>query len=567
MSIRLKVILLSTLSMLLALLISGLALLGSDRVMDQSLQFNEATRITQNMAQALARATTTIKADPIMPDTALMFERVNKDLRARFVSAREALSDHSNPELLQAIEFTATTWTDYYQASLALSKMAEDDPASALGMIESVYQSRFVPVQNSFRTTIELASSYSDAIADSIAANLLTQRTRILVALALTATLLIILVSVVLTRMKRSVVQFQGHSKQLADGDLTSRFNNWGRDEISGLGRSANHFLELFATTLRSVRASAVQSDSVVTNLRQVTGEANRTISAQADETGQMREAVEQLSISFREVAEKSAQASDTAAEGEQIVGRGNVMGENTREALESIDTTVAATGTMVEELSAAINEVATVTRAIHDISDQTTLLALNAAIEAARAGGHGRGFAVVADEVKQLSDRTRSLTADIASIVDTVQNSTSKVQRSLDQARQAVASGVESGNSMSALLGEMNDSVQSVAAMLRDVAASTEEQSMVAIDINRRIERVALGGGEMQTQMVSVLTVLTSLETANTNLNQHLKAFRVDSSTESPTPNQPEPTSDNAPHGLCKHPLLTLPLAHDYHW
>lgn len=540
MSIRLKVILLSTLSLLLALLISGLALFSSDRVMDQSLQFNKATRITQTLSQALARATTTIKADPIMPDTAPLLERVNNDLERRFESAREQLAGSANPELVQAIATTANAWEDYYRKSLALSKMAETDPASALGMIESVYQSRFVPLQDSFRSTIELASSNSEAIAKSIAANLSTQRTRILVALSITASLLAILVGVVLVRMKRSVARFQSNASQLAEGDLTSRFDQQGRDEISSIGRSTNHFLDLFETTLQSVRASANQNDAVVTDLRQVTGEASRTTSAQAEETEQMREAVEQLSDSFREVAEKSAQASDTAAEGEKIVGRGNVMGNTTRQALESIDTHVAATGSMVDELSQAIGEVATVTRAIYDISEQTTLLALNAAIEAARAGSHGRGFAVVADEVKQLSDRTRSLTSDITTIVDTVQASTGKVQDGLDQARQSVASGVESGNAMIALLSQMNASIQSVAAMLREVATSSEEQSTVAMDINRRIERVALGGERMQAQMGAVHTVIASLETVNTNLNQHLSAFQVQSRTAPGKPRSP---------------------------
>lgn len=529
MSIRVKVILLTTLSMLLALLISGLALFGSDRVMDQSLQFNEATRVTQNLAQALAQATSTIKADPILADTARLLEQINTVLEARFASAQAALADSHKPELIDSIVTTANAWADYYKQSLALSKMAETDPASALGMVESVYQSRFVPLQASFRDTIELASAYSDTLAENIAANLRTQRLRILVVLAGTAALLLVMVSIVLVRMRRSVTEFKTHSARLIKGDLTSRFNDQGGDEINGIGRAVNHFLDLFAATLKSVRAAATQSDSVVRNLRQVTGEADRNMTAQADETRQMREAVAQLSLSFRDVAEKSAQASDNAAEGEEIVARGNVMGDTTHKALESIDRSVATTNTMVAELATAINEVASVTRAIHDISEQTTLLALNAAIEAARAGSHGRGFAVVADEVKQLSDRTRSLTSDITSIVDTVQTSTIKVHHSLDEARQAVATGVQSGTSMTTLLGQMNESIQAVATMLRDVATSTEEQSVVTVDINHRIERIATSGEQTRAQMASVLTVISSLEQANHELNHHLSAFRIE--------------------------------------
>ncbi len=54
------------------------------------------------------------------------------------------------------------------------------------------------------------------------------------------------------------------------------------------------------------------------------------------------------------------------------------------------------------------INNFASVTEEIVQISTQTNLLALNAAIEAARAGEAGRGFSIVADEVRKLADQSR---------------------------------------------------------------------------------------------------------------------------------------------------------------
>ncbi len=65
-------------------------------------------------------------------------------------------------------------------------------------------------------------------------------------------------------------------------------------------------------------------------------------------------------------------------------------------------------------DLRAQLDEIATLSRSISQLSRQTNLLALNATLEAARAGEAGRGFRVVSQEVKGLAQRAAVAAAEI---------------------------------------------------------------------------------------------------------------------------------------------------------
>ena len=96
----------------------------------------------------------------------------------------------------------------------------------------------------------------------------------------------------------------------------------------------------------------------------------------------------------------------------------------------------VAAAMKSLQERTKAVKGIADT---IFSISSQTNLLALNASIESARAGEAGRGFAVVADEIRQLAEKTRVETENIARILEELsinaQQATDAVGRSVEAA------------------------------------------------------------------------------------------------------------------------------------
>jgi methyl-accepting chemotaxis protein len=97
-------------------------------------------------------------------------------------------------------------------------------------------------------------------------------------------------------------------------------------------------------------------------------------------------------------------------------------------------------------------------------------LLALNAAIEAARAGEHGKGFAVVASEVRKLAERSQTAAGEISKLS---------------------GSSVEIAESAGAMLNKLVPDIRKTAELVKEIAASSEEQNSGATQVNKAVQEL----------------------------------------------------------------------------
>ena len=193
-----------------------------------------------------------------------------------------------------------------------------------------------------------------------------------------------------------------------------------------------------------------------------------------------------------------------------------SAMTEHSEGASESIgeldvitNTTIEAIHIVSEQISQNNDAAANINKAIELIkalAKQTNLLSLNASIEAARAGESGRGFSVVAEEIRKLSEESSDNALEIERIVkeliNNVESSVSKMnevmlnvqkqQECLDETRTAfqlltdevsLVKGVtdeigEQTKILSSLKEIVTDSVTSLASVVEENAASTQETS-----------------------------------------------------------------------------------------
>jgi methyl-accepting chemotaxis protein len=250
---------------------------------------------------------------------------------------------------------------------------------------------------------------------------------------------------------------------RMASGDLTFRITAQLAPKTAALKSNFNTAAERLRDALRGINGATGGIHAGSEEIAQASDDLSRRTEQQAASLEETAAALDQITATVRKTASGALEVSGLVAQARAGAERSGTIVEQAVSAMSEIETS-----------SNQVNQIISV---IDEIAFQTNLLALNAGVEAARAGDAGKGFAVVAQEVRALAQRSAEAAKEIKALIST---STQQVGAGVDLVAQT-------GDALRAIVGQ----VASIDALVKEIAASAQEQSTGLHQVNVAVNQM----------------------------------------------------------------------------
>ncbi len=262
--------------------------------------------------------------------------------------------------------------------------------------------------------------------------------------------------------MSETIKEQAAIADAISKGDLTIDVTP--RSDKDLLGKALQRLVDNNNKALGSVQESTMQ---VTIGAEQVANASQ----ALAQGSTEQASALQQVTASINEIAEKTKKNASEATTANDLVNTVKNMAEDGNGQMKSL------TGAM-NDINESSETISKIIKTIDDIAFQTNILALNAAVEAARAGVHGKGFAVVAEEVRNLAAKCGSAASETAEMIE-------------DSIRK-VGNGRQLASETAEALDRIVASIEEVAGIINNIAISSNDQATAVSQIDQAIGQVS---------------------------------------------------------------------------
>ncbi len=454
------------------------------------------------------------------------YENSSNSIKQIFAVLNDTLQQNKtmNSALKDIFNTTTGEYGKYYEGFKSVTGAISSDPS----LNPQTADGKMVP----FKTHIYVFESMADSLLyknagmlESVVANAkaTSKSTQLILVILLFVAITASIISsiIVISQIRFGINRIAKEIQPMTEGDLAKRCTANTNDELGGLAKHFNNFVEKLQNNVKEIASatSTVSSSSeelsavstqIAASAEEMTSQSNTVASATEQATTNVNNisaaseqmstgvntvatAIEEMSSSLNEVAKNCLKES-------QIATNANNQAKSTRDEM--------------ERLGVSSKEIGKVIEVINDIADQTNLLALNATIEAASAGDAGKGFAVVANEVKELAKQTAQATDQISSQIEEMQNNTTSAVKAMEE----ITKIIEEINEISHTIVS---AVEEQSATINEIAKNVGGPSGAATEIAKNVGESARGLSEVSSNIIGVSKAAADTATGVQNIKQ----------------------------------------------
>ncbi|MGX5914962.1 methyl-accepting chemotaxis protein [Aliidiomarina sp. Khilg15.8] len=314
----------------------------------------------------------------------------------------------------------------------------------------------------------------------------------------------------------------------LANGDLTNRLDDSGKDEFGELSRNINKLIANLRHLIEGIADRSTQLATAAEESSSVSADSRNSMQEQRSQVEQVATATQEMTSTSTEMASGAAQALREIQHSDDEAKRVRSISDENKRTIEELAREIQHASEVINQLSENSSNIGSILDVIRGIAEQTNLLALNAAIEAARAGEQGRGFAVVADEVRTLASRTQESTEEIQDMIERLQSDSSRAVSVMERGRTQAETCVTQTDEAAAALLSITESVHQASDSSTQIAAAAEEQSATAQDISEKLEAIVAIAEQAEAGAKQTAQASDEVAKLSAEMQDSVKSFRL---------------------------------------
>ena len=420
------------------------------------------------------------------------------------------------------------TWLKSANEVISLVAAGEIEQANALRSASLVDD--FQQVRSHYDALGEAVKNAADALAADMQSS--SQSNQFLLLLVMVLVLIVSALSIMfgprlVTDRLNTLIDVMRDISQ-GDGDLRSRLNSSGKDELATLAKTFNRFMENLQDLIVVIQQDTENLKSAASDLNDASSTVKSASHKQNENLDQIATAVNELSHVVADTANNSQGAMEKVKVASEISTSSRQVVNDSVKNVSNLSASISNANDVISSLAKESQNIIAVLDVIRGIAEQTNLLALNAAIEAARAGEQGRGFAVVADEVRTLASRTQQSTENINEMLSRLEHSVNDAVSAIERGASEVDSVVAVSEQLARAFDQVNEAVNDANETIYQIAAATEEQSQVVTDINTNVTNLNTLGQQNLKSIENTGEIAGSVNGTVQQLGQKVSRFKT---------------------------------------